>query len=231
MDSNGISRRQLIAGAAVATVSVAAWPRLLLAQTQPAPEDVLPVEDLMREHGVLRRLLLIFERVSLLLNGQEPLPPEALPQSLELVRKFIQEYHEKLEEEHVFPAFERAGQMADLTKVLRQQHEQGRKLIAALVAISTPKALFDSDVREKANNYLHAFERMYRPHAAREDTVLFPAFRSVLKAGQYQKLGDEFEGQETRLFGHEGFEKVVEQVAELEKKLQIYELSEFTTLV
>ena len=69
---------------------------------------------------------------------------------------------------------------------------------------------------------------MYRPHEAREDTVLFPAFRSIVSKNEYDSLGDEFEKKEDELFGEEGFFKVVDQVAGLEKKLGIYDLSKFT---
>jgi hemerythrin-like domain-containing protein len=73
-----------------------------------------------------------------------------------------------------------------------------------------------------------AFIRMYRPHEAREDTVLFPAFRSIVTPHEFDALGDDFEKKEDELFGDEGFFKVVNQVAELEKKLGIYELAQFT---
>jgi hypothetical protein len=70
--------------------------------------------------------------------------------------------------------------------------------------------------------------RMYQPHAAREDTVLFPAFHELVPAGEYDKLGDAFEDKENELFGHEGFEKMVERVASIEKRLGIYDLAQFT---
>jgi len=69
---------------------------------------------------------------------------------------------------------------------------------------------------------------MYRPHEAREDTVLFPAFRSIVSPHEYDALGEEFEDREHTLFGEEGFEKIVAEVAALEKALGIYELSRFT---
>ena len=69
---------------------------------------------------------------------------------------------------------------------------------------------------------------MYRPHEAREDTVLFPAFRSVVSGHEYDALGEDFEKKEDELFGQDGFFKVVDQVAQLEKKLGIFELSQFT---
>jgi hemerythrin-like domain-containing protein len=81
---------------------------------------------------------------------------------------------------------------------------------------------------EKLADALREFLRMYRPHEAREDTVLFPAFRSIVSAHEYDALGDDFEKKEDELFGDEGFFKVVDQVAQLEKRLGIYELAQFT---
>jgi hypothetical protein len=72
------------------------------------------------------------------------------------------------------------------------------------------------------------FIRMYRPHEAREDTVLFPAIRSIVSAHEYAALGEEFEDKEHALFGAEGFEGVVDRVARIEKKLGIYDLARFT---
>jgi hemerythrin-like domain-containing protein len=69
---------------------------------------------------------------------------------------------------------------------------------------------------------------MYRPHEAREDTVLFPALRELMSPKQYDDLGEQFEEREHELFGEHGFEEMVSQVAQLEKSLDIYELSQFT---
>ena len=68
---------------------------------------------------------------------------------------------------------------------------------------------------------------MYRPHEAREDTVLFPAFRSVVTPQEYSSLGEEFEEKEHQLFGEEGFSGIVEQTAAIERALGIYELNQF----
>ena len=72
---------------------------------------------------------------------------------------------------------------------------------------------------------------MYRPHAAREDTVLYPAFRSVITPKEFDALGDQFEDKEQKLFGKDGFEKIVAEVAGLEKQLGIYDLAQFTPKV
>ena len=49
--------------------------------------------------------------------------------------------------------------------------------------------------------------RMYGPHEAREDTVLFPEFRKIVSRHEYDSLGEDFEKKETQLFGGEGFER------------------------
>jgi hemerythrin-like domain-containing protein len=72
------------------------------------------------------------------------------------------------------------------------------------------------------------FNTMYRPHEAREDTILFPAFRKIVSHHEYDALGEEFENNEHKLFGKSGFEGMVEKVAGIEKSLGIYELAQFT---
>lgn len=69
---------------------------------------------------------------------------------------------------------------------------------------------------------------MYRPHEAREDTVLFPAFRKIVSTHEYDALGEEFEDNEHKKFGQDGFETMVDRVAAIEKSLGIYELAQFT---
>ena len=182
----------------------------------------------MREHGVLNRVLLIYEEVGRRLDGKRELEPEVIRRSAGIIRRFIEDYHEKLEEDHLFPRFEKAGKLVKLVRVLREQHHAGRRLTDAIEQLSTRAALQDTGDRRKLGDSLRLFIRMYRPHESREDTVLFPAFREIVTPHEYDALGEEFEEKEHQLFGAEGFEKVVEDVANLEKKLCIYELSQFT---
>jgi hemerythrin-like domain-containing protein len=78
---------------------------------------------------------------------------------------------------------------------------------------------------------MHQFIRMYNPHEAREDTVLFPAFRKLVSAHEYDALGEDFENKEHELFGEDGFEKMVGRVSRIEKQLGIYDLAQFTPKV
>jgi hypothetical protein len=69
---------------------------------------------------------------------------------------------------------------------------------------------------------------MYRPHESREDTVLFPALRTILTPKQVTDLGDKMEEDEHKVLGEMGFEKSVAQVEAIEKALGIYDLAQFT---
>src|SRR5207253_4237535 len=89
-------------------------------------EEVGAAEDLMREHGVLNRILLIYEEGLRRLRNKEDVPPDVFHKPATLVRKFVEDYHEKLEEKFLFPAFEKKKLLADLVKVLRKQHQAGR---------------------------------------------------------------------------------------------------------
>ena len=75
---------------------------------------------------------------------------------------------------------------------------------------------------------MQQFIRMYNPHEAREDTILFPAFRKIVSPHEFDSLGEYFEKKENELFGEDGCEKMVDRVAGIEKRLCIYDLAQFT---
>jgi hemerythrin-like domain-containing protein len=190
-----------------------------------APEDVAPPEDLMREHGVLRRILLIYQEERRQIRNNQGADTAALMSAAKLVRTFVEDYHEKLEEDYLFPRFEKVGKLIDLVKTLREQHDAGRKLTDEVMKLAT------SGDSKRLSRLLGQFTGMYRPHAAREDTVLFPAIRSVMTPKEFDEMGDRFEDKEHKLFGKNGFEGIVAKVAEMEKTLRIHSLSQFTPKV
>src|SRR5437899_11500790 len=90
--------------------------------------EVGPPEDLMREHGVLKRVLLVYGEVLRRIDAKQDFPPEALADAAGIIRSFVEDYHEKLEEEFLFPRLEKSNQLVDLVKVLRAQHQAGRRV-------------------------------------------------------------------------------------------------------
>jgi hemerythrin-like domain-containing protein len=192
-----------------------------------AEQSVTPPEDLMREHGVLDRVLLIYEAAMRKLDAKEDFDPAVITQSAEVIRDFIEDYHEKSEEQHVFPRFIKAKQLVDLVGVGRTQHQAGRKVTATILRLA-PASRQDGDERRQLVAAMQSFIAMYRPHAAREDTDLFPKLRELVSANEYDAMAEELEKQERQKFGEDGFEKMVERVAKLEQSIGIHDLARFT---
>ncbi|MGC4068395.1 MAG: hemerythrin domain-containing protein [Polyangiaceae bacterium] len=229
----GIHERRVVLRAFASAAGVAligcATARVASPGAQPSNGDekhdepeVTPGEDLMQEHGVLEPDSLVYDEAAQRIEKNEPLELPVLTRAAGLVRSFVEDYHERLEEQFVFPRLQRAGRETKLVSVLLRQHELGRQLTDDILRRAEGRG------NTELAQALRSFARMYRPHAAREDTVLFPAFRVVVGSSGYPELGERFEEQEHRQFGDHGFERVVAQVAELELALGIHDFSNFT---
>jgi len=224
------SRRKFIkaGGIVIASSMIASAGNLLAKEEENKNNEVSPPEDLMREHGVLKRILLVYGEALRRMDAKEDLPPEPIAESAKIIRDFVEDYHEKLEENFLFPRFKKANKLTDLVDVLLQQHQGGRRLTDITLQLANNQALKNPDDRRKLADSMRQFIRMYNPHEAREDTVLFPAFRGIVSAHEFDSLGEDFEKKEDDLFGDDGFFKVVDQVAQIEKKVGIYDLAQFT---
>src|SRR3546814_17103022 len=73
--------------------------------------EVTANEDLMREHGVLRRILIVYrETAPKLVANSAGVDAAALANAATIFRTFGERYHEKLlEEQHIFPIVRKAG--------------------------------------------------------------------------------------------------------------------------
>lgn len=220
------SRRQFVRTLPVlGTAAIVIAPKSLVGQEK-EEEEVSTNEDLMREHGILKRVLLAYDEIIRRIRANKDFPPQAVTDGATIIRKFIEEYHEKLEEDHLFPRFRKAGKLVSLVDTLLKQHQAGRRVTERVLA--TASSLKTQDDRNRLASDLEAFNRMYAPHEAREDTVLFPELHKIVSPHEYDALGEQFESIERKTFGGDGFDIYVDKVAALEKQLGIYDLNQFT---
>src|SRR6476619_2113407 len=56
-------------------------------------DEVSPAEDLMREHGILKRVLLIYPKVMNRIDSKQNFPPDVVLSSAKLIRAFVEDYH------------------------------------------------------------------------------------------------------------------------------------------
>jgi hemerythrin-like domain-containing protein len=189
-------------------------------------ESVSTNEDLMREHGILKRVLLSYDELIRRIHSNQDFSPHSVVEGATIIRNFIEDYHEKLEEDYLFPRFRKAAKLTDLVDTLYTQHQAGRRVTDRILAKA--RSLKTADDRSGLADDLAAFNRMYAPHEAREDTVLFPELHKIISKHEYDSLGEQFEKIEHRTFGGDGFDIYLDKVATLEKELEIDNLGQFT---
>jgi hemerythrin-like domain-containing protein len=190
--------------------------------------EVTATEDLMREHGVIRRMIVVYrEAAARFRTKPSTVPLDALQRAAKLFRSFGEDYHERqLEEAHIFPMLKRAGGPASAAvDTLIVQHNRGREITDFVTAatgspVSTARA-------DSVAATLEAFARMYEEHAALEDTLVFPAWKRTMSAKQLDEIGDLFEDIEHKTFGKDGFDDAVDQVAAIEHAFGL-DLAQFT---
>ena len=161
-------QRSCLAGPAIAAL---ATPAFSWAESPEKNEpEVTATEDLMREHGVIRRALLVYaECVPKLRGNAAALDPSALHRTAQLFRRFGEDYHEKmLEEEHIFPITRKMGtELARYADVLINQHANINR---------TAKILQD----ERLVEFIVVQDNFLTPSARFADLVL-PALREAAR--------------------------------------------------
>ena len=192
--------------------------------------EVTATEDLMREHGVIRRALLVYiELVPKLRQNAGAIDAAALQRTAKLFRTFAEDYHERmLEEQHIFPTVRKMGsQLSRYTEILIEQHNRGREITEYVLAVTNGSKLSTGHAEPLARAF-EGLVRMYENHAAREDTIIFPAWKKNFSNKQLDELSDQFEDIEHRMFGKDGFEDAEKTISAIESTLGFADLAHFT---
>jgi hemerythrin-like domain-containing protein len=215
----------LATGAGLLRASPPAW-----AAAGSEAEAVTANEDLMREHGLIRRILLVYQAAARRArSAPTSLPLGELGAAADLMRRFGEDYHEHaLEEVHIFPVVRKIyGPVAKLPDTLERQHRRGREITGYVQRIAAKPSL-SAAAAEPLARTLEAFVRMYEPHAAREDTELFPAWKAALCPAAYAEMGERFEEIERKTFGGDGFEDALGRIARIEAAFGVNNLAAAT---
>jgi hemerythrin-like domain-containing protein len=230
-----MDRRVILRNTALlAVATVAPGVSLLAAFDEKKPEEKEPevtaTEDLMREHGVIRRALLVYaETVPKLRQNAATVNAAALQQTAHLFRTFGEDYHERmLEEQHIFPLIRKQGaELQHYADVLIAQHNRGREITDYILAV-TKSGKISSAHAEPLAKVFEGFVLMYENHAAREDTIVFPAWKKNFSDKQLDEISDQFEDIEHKMFGKDGFEDAEKKISHIEGELGLSDLAQFT---
>jgi hemerythrin-like domain-containing protein len=205
----------------------------------PDPSVILPDDDLMREHGVLKRVLLCYREMVAQAQSGGKLNAAHVQDSALIIHDYIEGFHEGLEEGYVFPRLQ-SGQLgstvdtlviSSTVNTLFVQHARGRVITQFILTHATAGQLASPGMTTRLAAAMQAFDRMYEPHEAREDTVVFPTFREIVPPAELTDLGRHFADLERQQFGTDEFTVMVNRVAAIEQELGIDNLDQFTPVV
>ncbi len=185
-----------------------------------------PTIDLVFEHSLLDRILLVYEECKKQLSTSKDFNIEILLQSAKIIKSFVEQHHEKLEEEYIFPALK--SEYKDLVNTLTEQHKLSRQLTEQVIKLCNKNTLESLFEKSKLIALLCTFIKMYRVHASRENTVLFPAFKDSVSEDEMMEIAEKFEEIETKKFGPKGDRSLIPIIEKLEKALSINDINKFT---
>jgi hemerythrin-like domain-containing protein len=188
-------------------------------------ENVSAVEDLMREHGLLNRILLIYEEFIRLISINQPMNIAYVHAAALLMKSFVHNYHEKTEEKYVFPLLLKQNKSVEMVTELITQHELGKNITEDIINLTSNHQIEDLT---RVSLLLKNFIKMYRYHESREDTVIFGEFKTSIKPEEYNEIGELFEKEEDEVLGKGGFQHILNDVTDIEKRLGIFELHKIT---
>lgn len=181
-----------------------------------------PDENLMRAHGILNRILLVYDELARRINNRIAFPAEILHDTALIAHAFIEQFHEEMEEKYVFPYFEKKKISLDFIRTLREDHKAGRKMTQYLLNHSTESELKSEETPMVLSVYMNLFCRRFRVHEARESSELFPLFPLLMTRDEYLALGSLFERKEEEMIGLHGYEEVLKKITSLEQQLSTH---------
>lgn len=177
-----------------------------------------PTEILMHEHRVIEQVLTCVERIAEHAVREGRVDGDSAREAIDFLRTFADRCHHGKEEEQLFPMMEERGFSADEgpTRVMRDEHVQGRALIRAMdESIDGAAGGAESACRtfaESARRYV----LLLREHIEKEDHCLFPMADRALTEADQAELGRRFARVEHDDIGdgvHERYVRLAEALA------------------
>ncbi len=187
-----------------------------------------PAEDLMKEHGAIERIMLLYQRmIEKAITGQE-IDVSVIHRASNLVSEYVAGHHEHDEEQYIFPKFREANYIVELVDTLERQHNVTRELNREAMELSSKGSEITQDEAVRLLDLCGMFINMYLPHISRENTILFPVFYDIVSADYVNEIKAKMEDEEEKVLGETGFRGLIGRISELEKEIGCHELSRYT---
>jgi hemerythrin-like domain-containing protein len=178
---------------------------------------------LMGEHRVIEQVLDCLEKLADRCAAGGGLDVASARQALEFLREFADHCHHGKEEGHLFPLLEARGfrREGGPTGVMLDEHEQGRRHVAAMAAAVVGAAAGHPAAGEAFVRHARDYVRLLREHIQKEDHCLFPMAAQVLTEADRSALLHSFEGVEGGEMGEGTHEEYLRLANDLADRLQV----------
>ena len=177
-------------------------------------------EVLMDEHRIIERVLAALETAAHRLRDGDAVEPSFFLRAADFIGGFADGCHHRKEEGVLFPALEAAGIPRDggPVGVMLHEHEEGRRLNAAMRAGAERMSAGDARAKEDVAQSALAYVALLRGHIAKEDGVLFPMADQAIRGRAAEHVLEEFEKVEREETGQGVHRRYLDLAASLERE-------------
>ena len=137
---------------------------------------------------------------------------------IEFFTNFVDRCHHTKEEKHLFVKMEERGIPHDgPIGVMLDEHDQGRRLVAAMRERLSAALALSEAATEALKADLVAYARLLRSHIDKEDNILYPMADSAFTAEDQRGLEEAFKKVESEEMGegvHEKYHQLAHRLAQ-----------------
>lgn len=188
-----------------------------------AMEKISPTEELCIEHAMLDRIMLAMNR-TLKVPGGKKSDFSPIVKACDMIKQVVDEHHMKIEENEVYPKFEGDPVLGPMIEDFVEQHDEARKMVDRMRELAGSGKPDTAELKRVFTD----FHDMMMAHAAREETVLFPAMEGTWSDKDLDALKEAQEEDEKELLGEDADEKVYKMLGDLESAAGIESVADFT---
>lgn len=153
-----------------------------------------PLEDLEREHSLVRRALEVLERIAGHVEADLPFPADDVVVLLRFFREFVEGVHHRKETEVLYPAAVMVGgdACAECAGLLVRSHEDTRALLHSLILFWEPEGGLLEVERRGFVVTCRAYAMRLLRHMETEEEQLFRTIRQGMPPDDQMVMAMEF---------------------------------------
>ena len=173
-------------------------------------EIVSPLDQLVADHDVIQRALVLLEDVAECLEHEQVAPENTRKWLVKFFSEFVDKYHHHKEEHGLFPLLELAGipREGGPVGIMLREHEQGREFIRAMAQTS--------EEGQQSARHIKEYISFLQAHIEKENRVLFPLANEILDDHQKQELGAIFETVKQQTLGDQRYRELLTELETME---------------